>query len=257
MKKERPIRCYHTFTDDFVESKDQDCKVPEGYEWIKTSFFEKVLSAIIYAVAVVFALFYCRLFLHLRIKNRKVVKQAIKEGAFVYANHTQPLGDVFTPALVLFPNRIYTIVSPANLSIPFIGKILPYLGALPIPSNLHEMRKFNEAVEKRVKDGHCVIVYPEAHVWEYYTGIRPFPTTSFGYPIKYGKAAYSLTVTYQKRGNGKGRPKMVIYADGPFLPGDSVPQREKASTLRDQIFQRMTERSKNSNAEYIRYEKAE
>lgn len=255
MKKERPIRYYHTFTDDFVETNDQDRKVPEGYEWIKTNFFEKLLSAIIYTAAVIFAQIYCRLFLHARIKNREVIKQAIKDGAFVYANHTQPLGDVFTPALVLFPNRIYTIVSPANLAIPVIGKILPYLGALPIPSALHEMRKFNEAVEKRVNDGHCVIVYPEAHVWEYYTGIRPFPTTSFNYPIKYNKAAYSLTVTYQKRGNGKGRPKMVIYADGPFFPDNSVPPREKAANLRDQVFERMAERSQNSNVEYIRYEK--
>lgn len=254
MKKTDKIRRYKSFNDDFETTKGQSRDVPQDYKWIKTNIFEKALSSLLYALAVVFSFFYCKLALHMKIENSRALKDAKKCGAFIYSNHTQPIGDVFMPVVSLFPNRIYTVVSPANLALPFIGRLLPYLGALPIPRSYRRLPDFTGAVEKRVKSGHCVIIYPEAHVWEYYTEIRPFSPVSFSYPVKMEKAVYSLTVTYQKRGkNEKKRPRTVIYADGPFLPDYSLPPRERAAALRDAVFEKMTERSLNSNIEYIKY----
>ncbi len=48
------------------------------------------------------------------------------------------------------------------------------LGALPVPDSISEYKKFSKAYKKRISDGHPVVIYPEAHVWPYYTGIRPF-----------------------------------------------------------------------------------
>lgn len=256
MSKEKAVRYYQSFTQDFVESKNQNYTLPEDYQWIRTDFRSRFRSAAIYGLAIAFSTVYCRLCLHVRFVNRKILKNTRKTGAVVYSNHTQPVGDVFDPALACFPNRIYTLVSPANLGIPFLGKILPYLGALPLAGTLSGMKELNKAVALRLAQKKCVVIYPEAHVWEYYTEIRPFPSSSFKFPVKCQTPAYAMTVTYQKRRLGK-KPKAVIYLDGPFYPDAALPPKAAEKRLRDTVFACMKERSQNSNCQYIRYEKTD
>ena len=43
--------------------------------------------------------------------------------------------------------------------------------------------------------------------------------------------------------------------DGPFWPDDSLKKKERQQHLRDQVYACMTERSKNSTYDYIRYVK--
>lgn len=253
MKRER-IRYYSEYTDDFDLTANQDFKLPENYEWVKKGFFSRVLSGVVYAAALIFGGLYCKCFLHVKIKGKKKLRKA-KDGFFIYGNHTQPVGDVFIPALCAFPKRIRTVVSTANYGIPVIGKILPYLGALPVVNSLHGMKELNKAIEYRIKKGNPVVIYPEAHVWEYYTGIRPFAATSFTYPVKLEKSVYTATVTYKKSKFFK-RPRAEVFIDGPFL-GEGQTVKEKAASLRDQVFSKMNERAKNSDFEFIKYEKRE
>ena len=246
------IRFYSSFDQDFEQTRDQNFRVPPDYRWVRRDWPYRLLSGLIYGVAIAFATVYCRLFLHIRFENSRVVKQGRKTGAFLYCNHTQPLGDVFTPALPCLPGRIYTVVSPANLAIPVIGKLLPYLGALPIPDTLKGMKEFTAAMEYRVNQGKYVTIYPEAHVWAYYTGIRPFSASSFKYPVKLGKPVYCMTSTYQQRRPGK-RPRCTVYVDGPFYPDASLSPKEQALHLRDQVYECMERRGKASNCQYIQY----
>ena len=62
----------------------------------------------------------------------------------------------------------------------------------------------------------CVVIYPEAHVWKYYTKIRPYPSTSFKFPVHCNVPAFCMTTTYYKRKLGK-KPGIVVYIDGPFM----------------------------------------
>lgn len=252
MKREK-VRYYKSYEDDFVETKKQSYKVPENYKWIREDAGSKIISGVLYALAIIISGVYCRLFLHVKFKNRRILQQAKQTGAFVYCNHTQPVGDVFTPALACFPGRIYTIVSPANLGIPFVGKLLPYLGALPVPESFGGMKKFNEAVKYRVDGKSYIVIYPEAHVWEYYTEIRPFPSTSFKYPAKTNRPVYCMTTTYQK-GRIFKKPVVTIYVDGPFFRDESVGIREQSLKLRNAVYECMKKRSGNSDYSYIRYE---
>lgn len=250
MKNE--TRYYNSYDDDFVTSKNQSFTIPKNYKWLRTSLPEKLVSGLLYALALVISFPYCKFFLHLKIKNKKLLKQARKSGAFIYANHTQPIGDAFIPAFAAFPKRIYTLVSPANLGITFLGRLLSYLGALPIPSSLGDMKKFSEAIRTRADENNCIIIYPEAHVWEYCTEIRPFSSASFSFPIKYGKPVYSMTATYQRRKHGK-KPKMTVYVDGPFESDPMLSRKAQELQLHSCVFEKMKERSSLSSYNYIEY----
>ena len=247
----KEIRYYERFTDDFVESPQQALRLSEDYVYVRTGWLSRLWAAVVYGLALFFSFFYCRIGLRMRIRGKKNLRSAGKGGLFLYGNHTQPVGDVFTPAHCLFPRRIYTLVSPANYGLPVIGKLLPYLGALPVADTVHGMRALQQALETRLQQGCGIVIYPEAHVWEYYTGIRPFPATSFKFPVKCAVPVYAMTVTYQKARWGK-RPRMVVYIDGPFAPtGETAAQ--KAESLRAAVQTAMERRSRESNVEYIRY----
>lgn len=188
-----------------------------------------------------------------RVKNREVLKEIPKnQGFFLYGNHTQAVGDAFIPSLAVFPRPLYTIVHANNVSMPVLGKLNAYMGALPLPDNLKSARNFYSAIRARYAEGNGIMIYPEAHIWPYYIGIRNFPAVSFRYPVRLNAPCFVLTNTYQKRRRGK-RPKVVTYLDGPFYPDESLPAKAAAQKLRNQVYHTLQRRSKNSDCEYIRY----
>jgi hypothetical protein len=256
MKSERKTetRQYQSFTEDFVVSKNQSYQLPKNYVWVHNNVLYIIASRFLYLLALLFTFLYCRFSLHVKIKNRSVLRQYRKYGFFLYGNHTQPIGDAFIPARVLVTKHIYVVASPANLGIPILGPLLPMLGALPRPDSFSGIKKFHEAIRLRIAKKNCVVIYPEAHVWPWYTGIRPFSTAPFGFPVEDGSPSFCITTTYQQRKHGK-KPGITIYVDGPFFPDGSLSKKKQKEKLRDAIHDCMELRSRNSKYQYIRYER--
>ncbi len=239
-----------------VASADQNKKIPEHYRWLHTSIGYRIVSGILYALAVCFAEIYTRLILRVKVENRKVLKQAGKSGLILYGNHTQEMGDAFAPAAYLFPRRMYAVASPANLGIPVLGKLLPMLGAIVTPEGMDQMKDFTKAMETRLKEGAGIVIYPEAHVWPWCSFLRPFAKGSFWFPVKYQVPCYSMTTTYQKPKFGK-RPKIRVYIDGPFEADPNLKGREAQNKLMNDVQTCMEGRMKNSTYAYVRYERKE
>ena len=128
------------------------------------------------------------------------------------------------------------------------------IGVLPIPPKNSQMKEFIMAVNQRYKEKNAIITYPEAHVWPYYTKIRPFPTTAFKFAIENNAPVFCTTTTYQKRKEGK-KPKITIFVDGPFFVDEKLNKKENQEKLHSCVYNKMQERSANSNYEYIEYKK--
>lgn len=248
MKK---IYYYDDFDSDVVKSKNQEYILKENYKWIHKNVFYKIWAYILYVIFFIFSFIYDKLILRVSIKNRKVLKG--KNSYYLYINHTQEMGDAFVPPVITRYKRPYYIVNKANLGIPVLGKLLPALGAIVIPDGIHDMLKFRKALKYYGKK-HPIVVYPEAHVWPYYTKIRPFNTSSFQLAVEDEKEVYCATTTYQKSKFFK-RPKIVIYVDGPFVCNENLSKKEKVQRLEKLVHDKMTYRSKNSNIEYVTYKK--
>jgi hypothetical protein len=135
---------------------------------------------------------------------------------------------------------------------PYLGRVTPYMGGLPLPDDMAATRNFTAAIEKRIDEGAAVFIYPEAHIWPYYTKIRPFGDASFSYPIKQNTPVFCFTNTYQKKGKSE-HPQIVTYIDGPFYPDKSLPLRKQRRVLRTEVYMAMCERAKKSNVEWIKY----
>ena len=246
------VNYYKTFEDEFVITKNQDYKLTDNYKWINNNIFYKACSNIFYYIAKLIGFIYCKFFLHVKIENKEILKEYKNQGYFIYGNHTQIIGDVFIPALIS-KKRIYTIASSSNLGIPAIGKILPMIGILPIPKQVVKTKELIYAVNTRIEQKNIVVVYPEAHVWPYYTKIRPYKNTSFEFPVDNNSISFSITTTYYKRKHGK-KPGIKVYIDGPFKIDNNLNKKQNKEKIRNEIYNCMVNRSKESNYEFIKYE---
>ncbi|GAN36555.1 lysophospholipid acyltransferase family protein [Lacticaseibacillus paracasei] len=244
---------YRHLTDDVVAAPDQETEIPDNYRW-EPSWRFRIKANLVYAGSWLFAQGYCRSVLHVR--NRKAFRQAAGRGYFVYGNHTQPFGDVFTPMRVNQSRRVFTLASPANLSVPILGRIVPYGGGLLVPSKLHQLRPFAQAIRRVIKQRHVVMIYPEAHVWPYYTGIRPFENGAFHYPVTTNAPVFATTMTYQAR-RWRQKPRRILYVDGPFWPDEQLPLKARQQQLEAQVRTAMTTRAALSTATYIHYQQRE
>ncbi len=187
-----------------------------------------------------------------RIVGRGVLRKWRGNPYFIFGNHTNAAADALVPSFVCFPNGTSVIVHPNNVSMPVLGRITPYLGALPLPDDMASARNFSRALEDRISRGEAVAIYPEAHIWPFYTKIRPFTEAPFRYPVQFGTPVFCFTNTYQKR-RFTDFPRMVTYVDGPFFPNTELPPKERRKDLRDRVYRTMTERSLLSDVERIRY----
>lgn len=243
------VKYYNTYEDEFVTNKNQNYKLKKNYKWINNNIFYKLTSFLLYIPFSIISIIYTKCILKVKFVNKKILKN--QKSFFLYANHTQVIGDAFNPLYALGSKKPKIIVSPANLGIKIIGKLLPYLGALPIPDDIHQMKIFMDSINKICKTN-PIIIYPEAHVWPYNTFIREFKTTSFEFPVVNNIPSYTMTTTYQK---GRKKPKITIYFDGPFYPDNLDNKKEKIKNLHDKVYNNMVENSKHSTYSYITYKK--
>ena len=246
-------RVYRSFSDDFVESEEQDYRLPDDYVWVDESRAFRAQAAVARALGLLFSKAYCSLALGLRVEGREAVAPvAAKGGCFLYANHTQPIGDACVPLLVARPRRSYVVISPANLKVKGIGPLLPWLGGLPLPDTVAGGKRLSEAVRTRLSQGHAVTVYPEGHLWPWHVGIRPLPAAAFGWPVATGRPVFALTSTYHARPH-RSTPRCVVYVDGPFYPDNTLPRPARKERLRDEVQEAMLARAATSDCAHVRY----
>ena len=256
MDKRKIIYYKNELEDEFSTAQITPKTIDENYNYEGGPFF--VLGKLFFYEIIAKPLAFCFMKLKFghKVVGKQLLKTAKKEGYFLYGNHTNDIADALIPSLSCFPKDVSVIVHPNNVSMPILGKITPYLGALPLPDDAKAARNFNKAIRHKIEKKYCVTIYPEAHIWPYYTKIRPFKDTSFGYPLKMDAKVFCFTNTYQKRRFRK-TPKMVTYIDGPFSVDTSLTLKEQRESLRNQVFEAMCKAAGHSNAEMIQYIKIE
>ena len=257
---EERVFYYESEEDDPIKTDEQEAKVevglPEGYEFIPKNPFVRLYSAVLFRIFKLFGQYYERGYWQVKVYGREKLKKARGKGYVMYANHTNPFHDVFGPAIAA-DRRIFTIISPVNLKIPGIGKVLPYIGGLPLGKTKEEKEAFNMAVDKRLKQKKCLVIYPEAHVWPYATKVRKFPAgdKSFKYATRNNLPIFTMTTTYHKRkDNKRGElPRMDIYIDGPFWPDEKKSEDDNRAMLAQKAYDSMVKYSKKNSYEYFQY----
>ncbi len=254
-KEKRIVYYSDPLNDDFAGTKIKTRKIDPKYRYIHKNIFWRffagltcfLIRPIIYLIET--------LILGVKFKNKKVLSK-IKGGCFLYGNHTA-FFDAYTPYVLsgMKTNRI--LVNPDAVSIKGIRVLVQWFGALPVPDDLATMRNMVKAIDYYHQKGNNITIYPEAHIWPYYTGVRPFKDTSFYYPVKLSAPVVAFFTAYSKpTGLFKKIKKanVTVYVSEPFYPDSTKTIKEAQKILRDQVYDFMYEMSeKYSNNDVIEY----
>lgn len=143
------------------------------------------------------------------------------------------------------------------MSLPGLQNLVKMLGAIPLGETMRQKKEMIDCVHTRIREKSAVTIYPEAHIWPFYTRIRPFPAGSFHYPARDGAPVFTLNTCYQKRRFGS-FPKAVTWVNGPFYADRSLPAEERKQALRDRCYGVMCRRAAEySDHAYFFYQKAD
>ena len=240
--------------DDFASTNINTKPLRENYIYVHKNIIWRAAAFVLYRIIaqpLVFA--FVKIAYHQRFENKSVLKAAKNSGAYIYANHTNSLADAFIPNILRHSKKGYIVVGPDAMSIPCMNNIIEMLGGIPLGSTLKQSKETVRCIKQRIAQKNFVTIYPEAHIWPYYTKIRDFSAASFGYAADGDAPVFAMTTCYQKRRFGK-RPKAVTYLDGPFYPDSSLPVAKRKEQLRNMCHAAMSARAeKYSTYEYITY----
>ncbi len=250
----RVVYYENELTDEFSTAKIKARTIDGRYTYLHRGPLWRLWHFFLYRIlAFPLALLYLKLKFGHRIKGAEALRD-VKGGYFLYGNHTQAMADPLIPQMLNPRRDKYVVVHPANVSMPLLGRLTPALGALPLPDTLEAAKHFMGAIETRLQEGAGVVIYPEAHIWPYYTGIRPFPDASFRYPVKHGTPVFAFTNTYRQR-RWRKTPRIVTMVRGPFLPDPTLPPAAARKALRDRVYEAMCADAALSDAVVVEYRK--
>jgi len=239
--------------DDFFGKKIEVKNNLENFKYIHKNWFYR-FSAFLFRNIIIIPLIWliCLFTTNAKVINKKFFKSLKHKGYYLYNNHTG-VYDIFncTSKLNAWKHPVF-IASRETFNIKGLKHLVSFLGAIPVPKGEKMYQGYTECMSYHIQKGHKVIIYPEAHIWPFYTGIREFTGGSFRYPVNDNAPIIVATTTYRKR-KFRSLPKQVIYLDGPFYPDKNLPYEEAVNKLRDECYNAMKKRSEIEN-NYARYE---
>lgn len=253
---------YHDLkNDDFAATNIKQIELPDDYKYVDRNIFYRAGELIIRCIACPIVFLILKIVYLQRIKNRKALKSAKGSCFFIFGNHTDYMLDAFNPTILSFPRWSHIIANPDAVSINGLGTIVKMLGVVPIPTSIKGMKNYMQGINKLIEMKRVIAIYPEAHIWPYYTDIRPFGTASFHYAADAGAPCFTYTNIYQQRKFKLiKRPKVVTYVDGPFYPDISLSKADRIKKLRNEIYNamksRVDENPKYNYCDYIYVEDA-
>lgn len=255
-KKTKKIYWSDELHDDFDELGLQRPNVPEGYHYERRNPINRFFSGILYhGIAKPVLGCYCWL-KGIKYVNKKNLKKLNGQGAYLYANHVA-ITDVFKyqAHLFFFKKRVNIIGYPDSLSMPIVKHVVRALGYLPVPNHgdIKNMIALTNACEFYLKKKQFILIYPEAHIWPYYTKIRNFQNGSFIYPAKHNTPVVPIVTTWRKPKIGK-KPKQTIIIGEPIFSKPELSLLDNKNYLHKECLAAMKAMSESvSQYEYIEY----
>lgn len=250
--KDRTIYYSDLLNDDFAGTNIKTVELPDDYRYFPKTAFRRGFACGFYHTVFPLVWSLQKIVYGEKIIGREKLKPYRKDGFYLYGNHTRAMGDAYCPSILSAPKKAYIVASADAFSIKGVRRIVEDLGGIALPNNAKGFKNYSQAMRRHSELCHIVTVYPEAHIWQHYTGIRPFKSAAFHYPAESGKPVFTFTTTWQKHKLLPGS-RTVVYVDGPFIPDMDLPMDERKEVLRNEAYDAMTERAKNSNYEKYHY----
>ena len=235
------------FAEDVENDPPSRTLMPDEIKYGTKGIRKRVKSRIAFYVA--------RRFVNSLIEDKKLIIKEIRgienfrnlhSGAIVTCNHFNAF-DSFAIQLVYDAaeqsgRRFYRVIREGNYtSFPgFYGFLMRNCDTLPLSSNIHTMKKFMTAVDKLLKEGHFILVYPEQSMWWNYRKPKPLKNGAFMFAYRNNVPVLPCFITMKDSDimgeDGFYVQEYTIHVGEPIYANPALPYKECVKDMMDRNF---------------------
>ena len=216
-------------------------RTPRGYDYLRLGRLQTVGYWAFRVVLDVVSWVVTRLFLGLKVRGRRYLRQ-VRGGFVSVSNHVQTL-DCGMVLQALRGHRAYIVSIEENFSLAWVGKIVRWAGAVPLPERLDTLSEQVRAMGEALRRGSVVHVYPEGVLLPYHRGLQPFGAGAFHLAADNGVPVVPLAIRQRARRGLwrvlKRKPCFTLEVLPPLYPDDSLGRRDAARDLSERCWQEM------------------
>lgn len=149
---------------------------------MKAILFSIFSNLLYYGIAFPILVIIVKIVYDLKIEGKENIKN-LKSGAITVSNHVLVLDCAMVGIACIWKKVCYT-VQEKSFQIPFVGRLIQFLNAIPIPSKIKEKKHFIREVNTRLQKGSIVHFYPEGSLVPYHKEIRDFQNGAFDFATR-------------------------------------------------------------------------
>lgn len=236
------------FDEDVEDDPPAPVLMPEDIDYLHKGWKGKIRA--IYAEKM------GRWFMNLLIRKKQLIIKdinglenfdALKSGAIITCNHFNAF-DSFAMQITYDTakhgrKKLYRVIREGNYTnFPgFYGFLMRNCYTLPLSSNYETMKKFISAVNKLLKAGHFVLLYPEQSMWWNYKKPKPLKKGAFTFAAENNVPVLPVFITMQDSNiiGADGFPvqEYTIHISEPIYPDDNKSKAQNVEDMRNQNYQ--------------------
>ena len=165
----------------------------------------------------------------------------------VVCNHVHLLDCTFIDCAIPVKRMYYTTLE-SNLGIPIARHLIRWFGGVPIPTSMENLKTFMTEMDRALKCGHFVCMYPEGVLYPYFSDLRDFKDGAFKIAARSNVPVLPLVITFRKpRGIYrlyKKKPCVTLKILPPVFP--AAPRgRKSALEMKDKCYSAMRQAISN------------
>ena len=211
--------------------------MPKDVDYLKKKISSKVKN------------FFCKIIINKMLKKyaveHKIQINGLKNlenlqgGAVLTTNHFHYFDSapaVYALKQLQKKHKLHIVIREGNYQLPgFFGFLLKNYNTFPISSNMRTMVNLNNAIQKVLKKGHFVLVYPEQAMWWKYKKPRMYKIGAFKWASKNNVPIVPCFTTMEDmewlEEDGMPAQKLTWHIGKPIYPDSSLSIKENADIM--------------------------
>ena len=235
------------FDEDVEDDPPGRMLMPDEIEYIRRGKADRLKTKGAFALA--------RKFVSGLVRDRKMIIKEIRgienfkaldSGAVITCNHFNAF-DSFAIHLTYDASEhkereFWRVIREGNYtSFPgFYGQLMRSCNTLPLSSNLATMKKFYDAVDTLLREGHFVLFYPEQSMWWNYRKPKPLKRGAYSFAARNGVPVLPCFITMKDSDimgeDGFYVQEYTIHVSEPIYPDTSLPHRARSEDMMKKNF---------------------
>lgn len=239
---ERPDDPHAHMVENSIAARDEE--IDENYNFINKNIFFRAFSRFFRRIVIMFMGPWLKRRYKLKIVGKENIKKVRRKGVIVTVNHVHNFDNLLVGTRLLHHRKCYFITLKDNINMPFVGFLLRSLGGIPIPTSVKAMPPFDACITELLRKKKAILICPEASLWPFYRGVRPFKKGAFRFAVKNDVPILPVVISFRrklrKRPAKKGKEKykyyFTVHVGEPIYQDKSLEIRRQTLELTDRTY---------------------